>query len=223
MIEISNLTKHYPTEQVLNDVTLQMPDNHIYFLMGRNGSGKTTFIKCLLDLERYVGNISFSGNNFYRIRSEVFSIFDDIPIYSDLNGYQNIWIMLEELVPFEKSKIINLGLLSDKKLKEVAKNYSLGERKKLALAAAILRKPRYLVIDEISNGLDIETMEILQERLLELKLNSIIIATGHHFEFYESIADKLLVLRDKNIVYVEQYMKGDERLYEIYKQYISHD
>lgn len=140
MIEINSLTKNYASEYVLNNITLQLSDNNIYFLMGSNGSGKTTFIKCLLSLEAYNGIILFSGSGFHDIRHEVFPIFDDIPLYNDLNGYQNIRIMLGNSASFHKNEVIKLQLLTDYKLRQLVKNYSLGERKKLAMAAAIIFK-----------------------------------------------------------------------------------
>lgn len=223
MIEINRLTKGYSGEMVLSDVTLQLLDNQIYFLMGNNGSGKTTFIKCLLNLERYSGSILFEGCGFQDIRCSTFAIFDDIPMYNDLDGYQNIQMMLEDSMVLDKDIITQLHLLTNQKLKQQVKGYSLGERKKLALVAAILRKPKYLIVDEISNGLDIETLETLQERLIEISQNSLIIATGHHFEFYENITDKLLILRDKDIVHVREYKKGEGKLHDIYKKYIAHN
>lgn len=129
--------------------------------------------------------------------------------------------MLSDKKFFDKNYISELGLLTDQKLKEYVKNYSLGERKKLALIAAILNKPRYLIIDEISNGLDIETLESLQEKLNDLSHHSLILATGHHFEFYENIVNELLVLNVGTITHISNYKKGGDKLYEIYKQYIT--
>jgi ABC-type multidrug transport system ATPase subunit len=222
MIEIDNLSKSYPNNPIFKGVVSVLPDNRIHFLMGKNGSGKTTFIKCLLKLESYEGNILFSGMPLQMIRNEVFVIYDDIPLYQNLNGLQNINLMLEDRARYDIGAILGLGLLSEKKLKVKVKEYSLGERKKLALIAAILKRPQYLIIDEISNGLDVETLETLKACLGELSLHSLILATGHHFEFYENIVDELLVLHDCTITHIKDYGKGGEKLHEIYKKYISY-
>ncbi|NLK97653.1 MAG: ABC transporter ATP-binding protein [Epulopiscium sp.] len=221
MIEVNNLSKSYSNTPILKNVSLTLNSNRIHFIMGRNGSGKTTFIKCLLGLEHYEGTITYGGKVLEDVRKGIFAIFDDIPLYNDLNGFQNIRLMLSDKKFFDKNYIAELGLLSDKKLKENIKNYSLGERKKLALIAAILNNPKYLIIDEISNGLDIETLETLREKLNVLRQNSLILATGHHFEFYESIIDELLVLNAGTLTYISDYRKGGDKLYEIYKQYIA--
>ena len=112
-------------------------------------------------------------------------------------------------------------LLTHKKLKECTKNYSLGERKRLSVICAILRKPKYLILDETSNGLDIDSMEILQQQLMLLKEISSIFATGHHFEFYNSLVDNLLILNNRTIHCVDEYRKGSSSLYELYKKYIN--
>ncbi|HHW66221.1 MAG TPA: ABC transporter ATP-binding protein [Epulopiscium sp.] len=221
MIEVNNLSKSYANIPVLKNISLNLKGNRIHFIMGKNGSGKTTFIKCLLGLEHYEGTITYSGKVLEDVRKSIFAIFDDIPLYNDLNGFQNIRLMLSDKKFFNKNYISELGLLTDQKLKEYVKNYSLGERKKLALIAAILNKPRYLIIDEISNGLDIETLESLQEKLNDLSHHSLILATGHHFEFYENIVNELLVLNVGTITHISNYKKGGDKLYEIYKQYIT--
>lgn len=80
-----------------------------------------------------------------------------------------------------------------------------------------------MIIDEISNGLDIETLQLLQEKLMILKQSCIIIATGHHFEFYENIVDNLLLIKSGKIVKIDEYKKGGLALHEIYKQHINVD
>jgi ABC-type multidrug transport system ATPase subunit len=218
---INGLSKNYKITNILENIDLKLINNRIYFLMGKNGSGKTTFIKCLLELENFKGNITFGNNYFKEIRNSVFSIYDDIPLYNELNGYQNIYLMLKDNIKFDKNEILELSLLSKHKLKEKVKGYSLGERKKIAIISALLCRPKYLIIDEISNGLDIETLEILKESLLNLKQDSLILATGHHFEFYENIIDELLILHNKSIIQISDYKNGGENLHDIYKKHFS--
>ena len=63
MIEVIDLSKSYAkNHQILSNVCIKLDDNRIHFLMGKNGSGKTTFIKCLLGLEGYEGCITFEAN-----------------------------------------------------------------------------------------------------------------------------------------------------------------
>lgn len=220
MLTIRDLSKSYKSNLILENINLTLNKKSMYFLMGKNGSGKTTLIKCLLGLENYSGEIRFSEEKFDKKKRKVFSIYDDIPLYSDLSGFQNIRLMTPNFEALKIDEIVNWGLLSKQKLKETVKGYSLGERKKLAFIAAIISKPEYLIIDEISNGLDVETLETLKQFLIEQKKQTLIIATGHHFEFYESIIDKLLILNNRSIEHLNNFKQGDN-LYEIYKEHIS--
>ena len=217
MIEVKGLSKNYSSEQILVDVNLNLEQNRTYFLMGKNGAGKTTFIKCLLGLESYFGKILFDGKTLSEVKESVYAIFDDVPFYGNLSGYKNIELMTDGLKQLKENPA-ELSLLTRKKLKERVSSYSLGERKKLALICAILQKPKYLIFDEISNGLDIDTLDTLEEHLLCLKQSCTILATGHHFEFYKNIIDDVLILQDKKTICMENYMKEGESLYEIYRR-----
>lgn len=114
MIKIDNLSKKYSNNNILSDINLQLHENNIYFIMGKNGSGKTTLIKCLLDLERYEGNITYEEKSFQFLQHKSFVIFDDIPLYNNLNGFENIKFMLSTATPFNKNDIIALGILTEK-------------------------------------------------------------------------------------------------------------
>ena len=93
--------------------------------------------------------------------------------------------------------------------------YSLGERKKLLLIAALLKKPRYLILDEIANGLDIDSLKWLTTQLDKQKNNCLILVTGHYLEFYEKILDEIIIIQNKNIHKIE---KGGQPLYELYEK-----
>ena len=88
------------------------------------------------------------------------------------------------------------------------------------MMADMLKQPSCLVMDEIANGLDQESLEWLLSCIGGLKKSCLIIATGHYFEFYEKILDALIVLGNKNILQLEC---GKESLYEIYGKYCRSD
>ena len=221
MIKIRGLTKKYKSNIIFSNVSLNLTERCVHFLMGKNGSGKTTFVKCLLDLENYLGEITFDGNTLREISNTVFPIFDDVPLYNELSGIKNIRLMVDNNKTWRTEDICDFDLLSSHKLNQKVKNYSLGERKKLLIICAMLNKPKYLVLDEVSNGLDIEALDILKKHLIDLKQAVTIVATGHHFEFYGSIVDNLLLVKNGAIEIIDKNDKGDDTLYETYKRHFS--
>lgn len=76
-------------------------------------------------------------------------------------------------------------------LKRHVKTYSYGQKNKLSLILLEILKPRFILMDEISNGLDVETMGTLANKINEFKINSTIILTGHQFSFYQHLAENI--------------------------------
>lgn len=220
MITIKNLKKQYGNNIVLDQINLEISQNKITFIMGKNGSGKTTFFKCLLGLEKSKGDILYNGCKLDQTRNDIYVVFDDSPLYLNLNGYQNIQLLLGKFV--SKSKIVEITnkFFNKDLLRKKVKTYSYGQRKKLNLVIGILSNPRYLFLDEISNGLDFETMNLLKKELVNISKNTTIITTGHQFEFYESIIDELFLLNDSFITKME-YKKTGGDLSDLYAKHIK--
>lgn len=210
MIKITNLTKIYKDNIILLDTNITLEDKKTYFVLGKNGLGKTTLIKCLLGLETYGGNITYIPEK----RKTVFPVFDDMPMYPMLNGYDNIRLLTG--LTYTVNQINKLQGLNAKVLKKKVGYYSLGEKKKLLMLSAMLKKPKYLILDEISNGLDIETTEWMVESINQLKRECLIVATGHDFEFYNKILDEIIVLNENKLIKVEH---NGESLYDVYNQF----
>lgn len=220
MITIKNLKKQYGNTVILDQINFEIPRNKITFIMGKNGSGKTTLFKCLLGLEKSEGNILYNGYNLDQTRNDIYVVFDDSPLYLNLNGYQNIHLFLNESISKSRIEEVTNKFLNKDLLKKKTKTYSYGQRKKLSLIIGILSNPRYLFLDEISNGLDFDTMNILKNELKNISKNTTVITTGHQFEFYESIIDEIFLLNDSNIEKVE-YKETGGNLSDLYTKYIK--
>ena len=93
----------------------------------------------------------------------------------------------------------------------------------LALALAEITDPEYLIMDEISNGLDYETMLDLKKRLRGWSERKTILLTGHQFGFYNDLVDDVFLIRDRKLILVEEEFRNSEKtLEEIYDKEISH-
>lgn len=217
IINVINLTKYYGKHLVFDNVSLKINEDRVSYLMGKNGSGKTTFFKCLLNLEGYQGEFEFADKRKADVDNQIFVIFDDCPFYGNLTGYQNI-----DLFGIKSTKacleMICQKYLPHDLLRRKFKNYSYGERKKLALIIVEILKPAYLFMDEISNGLDFESVKTLQKDIKDLSKTTCVILTGHHFEFYEKIVDDVYVIQDHTITKIPFNRNNNDSLEKIYNE-----
>lgn len=102
--------------------------------------------------------------------------------------------------------------LSEERLSKRVSTYSLGEGERLSLIIWNLLEPSLTMMDEVTNGLDYESLNILKEDLIRSKNEKIILLTGHQFEFYEEIIDDLYVIKNKKILKVDK--GGLKKIYE---------
>lgn len=201
MVELKDFVKKYRKRLILNCESVCFESGKISFLMAPNGAGKTTLIKCITALERYDGEIRICNKKNTDNLKECFIVWDDCPFFNDLSGLKNLLIFSEDKM--NKDRIIQVALkyFDEELLKRRVKTYSYGQRKKLALVLAEILDPSVLIMDEISNGLDFDSMLELQERLKKLSVaERTIILTGHQLGFYEKIYDDLYLIKDCMIV-----------------------
>jgi len=116
-----------------------------------------------------------------------------------------------------KNKNIKQNLLNRDVLKRKVSTYSYGKRKKLALIIIEIINPDILLLDEVSNGLDYETIIYLKKKINELKKERLLLLTGHQLDFYDEIVEEVFIIKDKNIVKIEEDI---EKLRDVYERYI---
>lgn len=217
MIQCIDFSKSYSKKCVINNSNLEIEGNKISFLMGANGSGKTTLIKCLMGMENYEGKINFDSKNINQVREKCLVIWDDCPFYNNLSGITNLMIFGE--TQKSKKQIIEIATkrLEYDLLRKNVKTYSYGQKKKLALSLVEILQPKYLFMDEISNGLDYDMMKELKKDIMRWSETTTIFLTGHQFGFYNELVDSLFAFKDKQIVLLEEnFSKCGETLEEIY-------
>ena len=219
MIKLKNFGKSYNKNIIFNNVEIEFPSKKITFIMGPNGAGKTTLIKSIFKLEEYDGEIRFNENlNIDDIRKSCLVIWDDCPFYTNLSGIKNLLIYAEKHVSKQYIKNIALKYLDTDLLKRKIKSYSYGQKKKLALVLIDILNPEIIIMDEISNGLDYDTMLELKKYLVEISKDRTIILTGHQFDFYNDIIDNLVILKNHNLIQIsENFKNSGEKLGDIYE------
>lgn len=196
MITLKKFSKSYRKKPVVRCDDICFASNRISFIMAPNGCGKTTLLKCVVGLESFSGEICINGETNTEKLTECLVIWDDCPLYSYLTGLNNLLIFCENKVDKVKIRNVARKYIDDDLLKRKVSTYSYGQKKRLALILAELLDPDILIMDEISNGLDFDTMLELKEHLKLLSANRTIILTGHQFAFYENLYDDLYLIRD---------------------------
>ncbi|SFF47146.1 ABC-2 type transport system ATP-binding protein [Paenibacillus algorifonticola] len=219
MIEITNLTKRYGKYIVFKDLNISFPTNKFTLITGPNGSGKTTLLKCLLGLEKYTGIIKFSNKSIYDILDEVQVVYDNCPLYANLSGYQNINSLGNNLLN-QVEELLPKIHIDKKMLDNKVKNMSFGQRKKLGFILALAQKPKYLLLDEMTNGIDYESLLQISDILKNSDQLMTIIAIGHSLEFYSPLVDHLVIIKNNTVVSQEEIKCSGGGLVDLYKQNI---
>lgn len=222
MIEIKDFSKRYKNKIILDDINLIIEENKISFLMGKNGSGKTTLLKCVASLENYEGQILIDKKENINSKKSYFIIWDDCPYYVDDNGIDNLFLLSEG--KYSKKEIYDIvkDVMNESLLKKKVKQYSYGEKKKLSFALIMLLNPAVIIMDEITNGLDYDTLLYLKDRLLEWSKDKTILLTGHQFSFYDGIVDDVYVInQERHIVEYKNIKEINLKLEDIYNETMS--
>ncbi len=214
MIKINGFEKSYGKKRVLGCDDISFDTGRISFLMAPNGAGKTTLLKCITALENYDGEIHINNALNTENLRDCFVIWDDCPFFNNLSGLKNLLILSEDKMKKEDIRKTALKYFDNEILKRKVGTYSYGQRKKLALVLAEILDPSVLIMDEISNGLDYDTMLELQGHLKKIsKEGRTVLLTGHQLGFYEKIYDDLYMIKDGLLQKEESFERTLEEVY----------
>lgn len=200
-VNVNNLTFGYTQKLILNDLSFSLASGDFLTIIGKNGSGKTTFIKCLLKLVKIPNSMIFLDdidvNDIKRFRNIGY-----VPQKDNFN-YEFPITVSEILTSFYNHKkdelfdeIVNRLDLT-KIMNENINNLSGGQIQRIFIARTLLTKPKLLILDEPTVGVDIENMKAVYQILKELKEEKItIILISHNIKFVEGLSDYYLFLDD---------------------------
>ena len=198
VIETNNLSKIYSKNKVVNSVNMHVEKGKIYGLLGKNGAGKTTTMCMLLNLTYpSSGDIFLFGknpkNHSKEIYSNIGSIIETPGFYENLTAYENLKIIAKirgDFNPYNINSVLQMVNLDNDKSKKY-KDFSLGMKQRLGIAAAIMHSPELLILDEPINGLDpfgIKEIRTLLKRLSH-EFGITILISSHILSEIENIAD----------------------------------
>jgi bacitracin transport system ATP-binding protein len=209
VIETDNLTKRYGTAAIVDQVNFHVPKGKVYGLLGRNGAGKTTAMKMMLQLVSPTdGTIRLFGKdcrgNASALYNKIGSIIETPGFYGNLTGYENLQIIAKLRGQIYNTAVLNaleiVGLHEEKR--KIFANYSLGMKQRLGIAAAIMHEPTLLILDEPINGLD--PIGISEIRSFLFKLSHVngttIFISSHVLSELEQIADVIGVMHEGRLI-----------------------
>lgn len=192
MIQIEQLKKSFGSHEVLRGVNLQMQTGRVYGLAGENGSGKTTLFRCIAGLENHTGEVRSS---FPKLKDHTGFLMTEPYFFSKITGREYIRLLCN-------ARDVSAGDLDEKNIFELpldhyASTYSTGMKKKLALAAILLQKNDFFILDEPFNGVDIHSNILITEIILRLRsLNKIVLISSHIFATLRDTCDEIHLLQE---------------------------
>lgn len=204
MIKVENICKKIKNNEIIKNISYQFDCGKIYGLYGRNGSGKTVFLKLLSGFYKldsgsvlYEG-VSYSKNN---VCKDVRVLIDGPSFYGDLSGYDNLKLLADinkKISNKEIEDILKVVNLYDEKDKKYSK-YSLGMKQKLGIAQALMENTKYIFLDEPFNGVEEATVTKLIDYIKSIKEDKVIIISTHIKEDLDNISDVIIKIEDGKI------------------------
>ncbi|KEH92912.1 bacitracin ABC transporter ATP-binding protein [Clostridium botulinum C/D str. BKT12695] len=219
VLRVSNVSKIYRKQKVLNDINISIEKGEIIGLVGPNGAGKTTLMKIITGLiPRYEGDVFINEDNIKSKKrhetKQIGCVIETPGFYPDLTGYENLLFFAEVSGLKDKreiDKIIKRLGIKDYVHKK-AKKYSLGMRQRLGLAQAVLSYPPILMLDEPTNGLDPAIVPELRKfiKYMAKEKNTSVLISSHILSEIELMCDKVVFIQKGNILKVENLNKQSD-------------
>lgn len=218
VIETNNLSKTYGKHRGIIDVNIAVNKGEIFGFIGPNGAGKSTTIKTLLNfIYPTSGGGTILGKDIVKESMEIKKHIGYVP--SEVKYYENVKVL--DLINYaasfypESNKediediIKELNIEKNKTMGEL----SLGNKKKVAIAQAIIGKPKVLILDEPTNGLD----PIMQNKLFSILLKekakgTTIFLSSHNLVEVQNLCDRVCVIKEGRIVDTLNIKESNERL-----------
>ena len=211
-IDVHDLRKRYSTgPEVLKGVSLAVEEGDFFGLLGVNGAGKTTLIGILCGLvNRTSGNASVFGYNIDTQRDDAKQQIGVVPQEFNFSIFEKVWDILvtqagyygippKAAAPHVEELLHKLGLWE--KRDQPARVLSGGMKRRLMIARALVHKPRLLILDEPTAGVDVELRYGMWEYLTELNKNgTTILLTTHYLEEVERLCKNLAIINKGEIV-----------------------
>lgn len=206
IIETNNLCKSYGKSRGIIDLNLKIKEGEIFGFVGPNGAGKSTTIRTLLNfIFPTSGSAKILGKDIVKESSEIKKYIGYVP--SEVKFYDEVKV--KDIIKYSASfynnvnqeEVDKLYKILDVDINKKMSELSLGNKKKVAIVQALIHKPKLLILDEPTNGLDPLIQKKLFELLEEARENgTTVFLSSHNLVEVENFCDRVAVIKDGKII-----------------------
>lgn len=218
-LKVEHLSKNFETKEVLKDINFTFEEGKIYGLLGRNGSGKTTFFNCLNK------DIPFESGTFTLIENEsrpleladigyVLSI-PNVPEFLTAREFLKFFLDINKNQLKEEKSIdeyFEFMHIEPEDRDKLLKDYSYGMKNKMQMLVNMIANPNVLLLDEPLTSLDVVVAEEMKQVLRSIKKNHIIIFSTHIMELALSLCDEIVLLNHGTLTKIDRSHLTDQEL-----------
>ncbi|MGX7263563.1 ATP-binding cassette domain-containing protein [Enterococcus crotali] len=202
LVKTDNLFKTYKEYHAVNEVSMTINKGDIYGFIGKNGAGKTTFIRLITQLiEKSSGNLTFNSVN----KMKMGAVIEGPVCYPYLSARDNLnYYAIQRNIKNKKriDEVLEFVGLANVDKKKVFKDYSLGMKQRLGIGLAILDNPEFLILDEPVNGLDpqgiVEIREIIHR--LNTEFGTTILISSHILTELSLVASRYGIINEGSLI-----------------------
>lgn len=224
ILKTESLTKTLKGQKIVDQLALEIQRNTVYGLLGPNGAGKSTTLKMITGMLRpNTGSIIFNGHTWTRNDlHDIGVLIETPPLYENLTAKENLQVRTIAL-GLPKSRIEEVLKVVDltNTGKKRAGQFSLGMKQRLGIAIALLNKPKLLILDEPTNGLDPIGIQELRKLIRSFPEQGIsVILSSHILSEVEQVVDDIGIIADGRLGYQGPAPQGQE-LESLFMQVVS--
>ncbi|MFO7161666.1 MAG: ABC transporter ATP-binding protein, partial [[Clostridium] cellulosi] len=212
VLKTTNLKKCIGKRTIVEGISLELEPGEIFGFLGPNGAGKTTTIRMIVGLSKITeGNIYINGHSvrteFREAMRDIGCIVENPEMYKYMSGLDNLKIFakLYKGVDMDRiNEVVKLVELEDA-IKNKVKTYSLGMKQRLGIAQALLHRPKLLILDEPTNGLDPAGIRALRELLRRLckEEGMTVFVSSHILAEMQQMCDRVGIINHGHMICVK--------------------
>lgn len=229
VLKTENLTKVYGSNKVVNGVCMHVKKGDIYGFIGKNGAGKTTFMRMVAGLAAPTdGRIELFGSvKLENERFRIGTLIEHPGVYPGMTAKENLEIVRRTFGITDKNvvdEMLEFVGLADTNRKKV-KNFSMGMKQRLGIAISLLRNPDFLILDEPINGLDPAGIKEIRELLIKLnkERNITILISSHILGELSKIATRYGIIRDGVLIEEFEHNELEEKCRRCHKLVVRNE